>query len=389
MLDDPLLDRIRPNIATLPESGIIEVFNYGRKYDDLIRLWVGEGDWPSPAFVNEAAMAKLQEGRTFYTWQRGLPPLREAIAAYVSRLHGVPIEPERVYVTVGGMQAVMQTVQMLVGAGDEAVVTTPTWPNTFHAIQVCGGAARCVALEMGNRGWRLDLDKLFAAVNERTRVICINSPSNPTGWVMPREDMVRVRDFARERGLWILSDEVYARFYYAGEIAPSFLEITEPDEPLIVINTFSKNWAMSGWRIGWLIAPVGAGQVYENLIQYNTSGVAEFLQWGALTAITEGEEFVARILDRSRAGRAIVSERLDALPRVRHAAPPGAFYAFFAVEGEADSRALAMRLIDETRVGLAPGTAFGPGGEAYLRLCFATSAELLHQAFDRLDPALR
>jgi len=386
-----LIDGIAPHIASLPESGIIEVINYGRKYDDLIKLWVGEGDQPTPRFICDAAMAALHAGETFYTWQRGIPPLREALGEYVGGLHGVTVDSERIFVTVGGMQAIIQTVQMLIGAGDEAVIPTPVWPNIFHAVHVCGGNPIHVPLDLSETGWRLDLDRFFAACGPRTRFLYINSPGNPSGWVMPREDMIRVRDFARERGLWIVSDEVYSRFYYGddGAVAPSFLEIMEPDEKLIVVNTFSKCWAMSGWRIGWLVAPPELGQVYENLIQYNTSGVAGFLQQGAVTAITDGAPFAAETIARSRVGHELVCRRLREFPRLRFAKPQGAFYLLFAVDGEPDARALAMRMIDEAHVGLAPGTAFGAGGEGYLRLCYATSESLLNEAIDRLATILR
>ena len=395
MLDksaEQILDRIQPQIATLPASGIIEVVNYGRKYDDLIKLYVGEGNKPTPDFINDAAVAALRDGRTFYTWQRGLPPLRDALGSYLTNLYDTPVDRERIFVTVGGMQAVVQTMQMLVGDGANCVVPTPVWPNIYHAVQMVGGTSTKVPLELGNDGWRLDVDKLLDAVGPDTRSIYINSPGNPTGWVMSRDDMIRVRDFARERGIWIVSDEVYGRFTYddRGNLAtaPSFLQIMEPDERLIVINTFSKNWAMSGWRIGWLVAPVALGQTYESLIQYNTSGVAEFLQHGALAAVRDGEPFIAQVLEQSRKGREIVCRRFAEFSRVRFAPPAGAFYLFFAVEGETDSRQLALRIIDECHVGLAPGSAFGPGGEAYVRLCFATSPDHLEDGIDRLAKVL-
>ena len=214
-------------------------------------------------------------------------------------------------------------------------------------------------------------------------------PGNPTGWTMGRDDMIRLRDFARSRGLWIIADEVYGRLTYEIDHAPSFLEIMEPDERLLVVNTFSKNWSMTGWRIGWLVAPEALGQVYENLIQFSTSGVASFLQFGAAAAMRDGEPSVVALRERCHIGRDIVCDALAEMPRVRFHRPPGAFYVFFAVDGEPDSRALALRLVDEAGVGLAPGSAFGAGGDGYLRLCFGASHELLRQAMDRLAPALR
>ena len=380
---------IRPAIAALPESGIVEVINYGRERPGLIPLWVGEGDLPTPGFICRAAAQALDDGHTFYTYQRGIPRLRQALADYHTRLCGVPVGSERIFVTASGMQAIVLTLQMLVGPGDEVVVPTPIWPNILAAVQIAGGIVRPVPLDFGEDGWRLDLDRLVDACGPRTRVLFVNSPGNPTGWVMARDDMVRLRDAARARGLWIMSDEVYNRLVYEGDRAPSFLDVCDPEDRLVVVNTFSKNWAMTGWRVGWLVAPAALGQVYENLIQYNPSGVATFLQHAAVTAVEQGEPFVRSMAERCRAGRAIVCERLAALPRVRFARPNGAFYLFFAVDGEPDSRALALRLVDQANVGLAPGSAFGAGGQGFLRLCFATSAGRLSEAMDRLEAVLR
>ena len=388
MAEADLLAAIQPRIAALPESGIVELANYGRDREGLIPLWIGEGDQPTPAFIGEAAMKALKDGQTFYTWQRGIPPLRRALAAWLGRTWGVEVSPERTVVTVGGMQAVMETMQMLLGPGDEIVAPVPVWPNIDAAAAIAGGRVVGVPLRFGNAGWTLDLDRLFDAVGPRTRAIFINSPGNPTGWIMPREDQIAVRDFARARGLWIVADEVYGRMVYEADAAPSFLQVCDADERLIVVNTFSKNWSMTGWRIGWLVMPEALGQVYENLVQYNTSGVATFLQYGAVAALERGEPVLREMVARCRRGRDIVCDALAPLPNVRFARPGGSFYLYLAVEGEADSRALAFRLVDEAGVGLAPGSAFGPEGEGFLRLCFGVSHDLLEQAMERLVPAL-
>ncbi len=382
------LAAIRPGIAALPESGIVEVFNYGRNRPGLIPLWVGEGDLPTPPPIAEAGIQAIRDGHTFYTYQRGIPPLRSALSRYLSGLYGAAVGEDRIFVTGSGMQAIVLTLQMLLDPGDEVVTAAPVWPNIPSAVQIAGGATRFVPLEMGQGGWRLDLDRLFDACGPRTRALLINSPANPTGWIMPAEDMIRVRDFARQRGLWIVSDEVYGRLVYDRDHAPSFLEICEPDERLIVVNSFSKNWAMTGWRIGWVVAPAALGQVYENLIQFNTSGVPGFVQLAAVAALEQGEPFLRALIARCHGARDLVCDRLGALPRLRFARPDGAFYLFFAVEGEPDSRTLARRLVDRAVVGLAPGTAFGPGGEGFLRLCFAVSPERLAEAVDRLAPEL-
>jgi aspartate/methionine/tyrosine aminotransferase len=383
-----LLGAIRPDIARLPESGIVEVVNAGRGKPDLIQLWVGEGDQPTPAFIGEAANRALTEGQTFYTWQRGIPPLREALAGYVSRVAGASVPAGRIYVTIGGMQAIMMTMQALIVPGDEIVMPVPVWPNIFSAVDIAGGRTVPVPIGVENGRWRLDLDRLFAACGPKTRALFLNSPGNPTGWTLTAEEQKRILEFCRPLGIWIVADEVYARFVYDRPAAPSFLAIAEPEDRLVVVNTFSKNWAMTGWRIGWVVASEELGQVYENLQQFNTSGVSTFLQHGAVAAVEQGEPFIQSQVERCRTARDLVISRLSESPRVRLIRPDGAFYLFFGVDGEPDSRALALRLLHEANVGLAPGSAFGPGGEGHLRLCFAGSLDRLETAMERLLPAL-
>jgi aspartate/methionine/tyrosine aminotransferase len=384
-----LVDAIRPEIKMLPESGIVELVNYARTKKDLVQLWVGEGDQPTPAFIADAAVAALRRGETFYTYQRGIPPLRQALSDYLGRSYGVGIAPERIYVTVGGMQAIKETVQMLVNAGEEVVIPSPCWPNIAAAVEIMAGVPKPVPLTFGNRGWGLDIERVMEACGPRTKAIFVNSPGNPTGWTMSREEQQALLEFARRRGIWIIADEVYGRFVYDRKTAPSFLEIAHPDERVVVVNTFSKNWAMTGWRMGWVVASTQLGQVYENLVQYNTSGVATFLQYGAVAALEQGDGFLADLVARCAKGRAMVTESFARLPRVRYAPPAGAFYAFFAVDGETDARALAFKLVDRANVGLAPGTAFGPGAPNFLRLCFACSLDRLGAGLVRLEAALR
>ena len=389
-LEAPLMSAIRPMAAALPESGIMAVVNYGHEKPGLIPFWAGEGDEPTPAFICEAAMAALRDGETFYTYQRGIPLLRQGIADYVRRHFQADVEAERIIITGSGMQAILLTVQALVGPGDEVVVVSPVWPNIFAAIRMQDAVPRTVPLECGAAAWRLNFEKLFAACGPRTRALFINTPGNPTGWIIDPEDMRQLRDFARARGLWIIADEVYAQFVYDRPRVTSFLELMEPEERLIVTNTFSKNWSMTGWRIGWVVIPrsQALGQVYENLVQYSTSGVPAFLQYGCLAALNHGDAYLKHLVERCRQARDIVCEHLAALPQIHLVRPQGAFYLFFQVEGEHDSMALAKRLIDQANVGLAPGIAFGEGGEGFLRLCFAASHETLRTGVERLLAAL-
>jgi len=349
-----LLDAIRPEIKALPESGIVEVVNYARTHKDLVQLWVGEGDRPTPDFIGDAAMAALKRGETFYTYQRGIPPLRQALADYLNRTYAASIDPERVFVTVGGMQAIKETVQLLINPSDEVVVPSPCWPNVAAAVEIMAGVTKPVTLTFGNRGWTLDIERVMEACGPRTKAIFVNSPGNPTGWMMTRAEQQALLEFARKRGLWIVADEVYGRLVYDRKAAPSFLEIADPDERVIVVNTFSKNWAMTGWRIGWVVASKQLGQVYENLVQYNTSGVPTFLQFGAVAALERGDAFVAETVARCAQARDMVTETFARLPRVRYAPPQGAFYAFFSVDGEPDARALAFKLLRRGRAQFHP-----------------------------------
>ncbi|MGP1397151.1 MAG: pyridoxal phosphate-dependent aminotransferase [Inquilinaceae bacterium] len=389
MTDQNALTGLRPEIVGLPASQIVEIATYGREREGMIPLWFGEGDLPTPDFISDAAIAALRQGHTFYTYQRGIPPLRQALSAYLQGLYDAPVDIDRITVTGSGMQAIQTVAQMLVGPGDEMVIVTPVWPNITAAVQMQGAGVRPVPTALGNDGWQLDLDALFDACGPKTKAIFINSPTNPTGWTLSAGDMLRVRDFVRDRGLWLVADEVYGRFSFGDDgVAPSFLQVMGPEDRLVVVNTFSKNWSMTGWRIGWIVAPPALGPVLENLVQYNTSGTPAFLQYGALAALEKGEDYVGDLVARCRRMRDLVYDRLSVLPRVRIARPDGAFYAFFAVEGEPDSMALARRLVDEAGVGLAPGTAFNKGGEGYLRLCFAASPQRIEPALDRLAPAL-
>jgi len=384
MTSEPLTEALRREAREAPESGIVEVFNYGRSRPGLIPLWVGEGDLPTPGFISDAVTRSLRAGETFYTYQRGIPELRAALARYHERVFNRRFSPERFFVTGGGMQAIQIALRKVAGAGDEVLVSTPAWPNISAAIGVGGAIAREVPMRFGNRGWNLDLDRLFAAAGPRTRAIFVNSPANPTGWTASIEELAAILAFARERGLWIVADEVYHRFYYEGARSPSFYDLAEDDDRLLQVNTFSKNWAMTGWRIGWLSAPPALGQVIENLVQYSTSGVAAFMQRGAVVALDEGEDFVRLQVERARTGRDIVAKGLAGTGRVRFAEPAGAFYLFFGVDGEPDTRQLGLKLIDEANVGLAPGDAFGEAGRGFMRLCFARSAEQMQEATRRL-----
>ena len=387
------LAEIQSTVREAAPSGIVEVFDYGRGRQGLIPLWVGEGDMPPPAAVSEAAKASIDRGETFYTAQGGIPALREAIAAYMTRVYGAApgggaFRPESFFATIGGMHAIEIATRLTLGPGDEALIPSPAWPNFVGAIETSG--ARAVPVPLGRRGrWSLDTERLAAAVTPATRAIFLNSPANPTGFIATREEIAATLDLARRRGLWIVADEIYGRLTYDGARAPSFHDVMAPDDKILFVQTLSKNWAMTGFRVGWLEAPAALGPVIENLVQFTSSGVPVFTQRAAIAALDEGEAFLAAQIERCRRSRDILCEGLLATGRVQFFEPEAAFYLFFAVDGFADSRALALRLIDEAGVGAAPGSAFGPGGEGHLRLCFARDPAQIAEATRRIVRWLR
>lgn len=378
------MNPIRPEASGLPESGLIRIFNYGRQQPDVIPLWAGEGDLPTPGFICDAAANALHAGETFYTHQRGIPDLRSALADYTSALYGMSFAADEFYVTSGAMQAINVAIRITSGVGDHVVIPSPTWPNFAAAARMVGARPRYVPMDLTADGWRLDLDRLFDACKEGVSALVINSPANPTGWTATSAELKAILEMTRERGIWIIADEIYGRFFYDGDLAPSFLEIREPDDSILLVNTFSKNWAMTGWRLGWLQVPPALGQIVENLIQYKTMGVATALQWAGVTAIKEGDAFVQAQIERASEGREIVCSALESVEHAVLSRPNGAFYLLFRIDGFERSMEAAMQIIDEALVGLAPGDAFGPGGEGHFRICFAKSPERLKTAMERL-----
>ena len=381
---------LRDTVAPLKASKIVELWELGFGQENLIPLYVGEGDLPTPDFICNAAHRAMLAGQTFYGPKRGIGELRQALVDYKKRTFGAELDVGRVTVTSSGMSGIVMALQAVVSQGDNLVLVSPCWPNVVASLEVLGGEPRPVQLDSQADGtFKLDLEQLLAACDARTRAIFVVSPSNPTGWIITPEEQQALLAFCRERRIWLLADEVYHRFVYDRPVAPSFLQLAEPDDPLIVLNSFSKAWAMTGWRMGWLVHPDSLAETFNNLIEFNTSGAPPFLQHGCVTALEEGETFVKENVARCGRGADVIFERLSALPRVRIARPTGSFYSFFGVEGLTDSLAFCKEILNKTGVGLAPGAAFGPGGEGHIRLCFANSPDLLAEAMERISPLLR
>jgi aspartate/methionine/tyrosine aminotransferase len=374
---------MRPAIAQLPGSLIREVANAAMGRPDVLAFWFGESDEVTPAPVREAAERSLRDGETFYAHNLGLPALREAIAGYVSGLHPA-VDAGRIAVTSSGVTGLMLAMQMLAGPGDEVVAVTPVWPNLTAQPQILGARVTRLPLQPRAGAWALDLDRLRAVVGAGTRVLLVNAPNNPTGWTLTRAEVEAILAHCRTTGTWIVSDEVYERLYYGdGPAAPSFLDAAGPADRVIAVQSFSKSFLMTGWRLGWMVVPEGHAEALGKLIEFNSSCAPVFVQRGAIAALQGSAGSVAPLQHHLRACRDRLVAGLGALPGIEVAAPPGGMYAFFRVGGAGDSLALAKRLVTESGLGLAPGAAFGPEGEGWLRWCFASRDPA------RLDEGLR
>jgi len=373
----------RPAVRALSASRIREIYNLGVGMPGLLAFWAGEGDEPTPEFIRRAGMASIEAGEVYYSQNLGIPELREVLATYVSRIRK-PIASEQVAVTSSGVNALMLASQLLLDPGDRAVEVVPLWPNLQEIPRILGAQTVTVPLRLREAGWTLDLDELLDALTPGTRAVYVNSPNNPTGWTMPREDQKVLLGHCRRHGIWIVSDDAYERLYYEGDVAPSFLDLMDENDRIIGANTFSKSWLMTGWRLGWLVVPPALAPDLAKLIEYNTSCAPVFVQRAGIAAVKEGEPVIAHSRERFRKARDFLFRELKGINRVHCSLPPGAMYMFFGIEGMADSLAFCKELLKKTALGLAPGSAFGPEGEGYVRWCFASSEERLAEAVARL-----
>ena len=384
---------IRETIQQLPASRIREVANAGLARGDVLKFWFGEGDQVTPAFIREAAKAALDAGETFYNHNLGIIELRETLADYSNRLHRpvAPITSDRIAVTSAGVHALSLVDQALIDPGDRVVIVTPVWPNLTSMPRIMSANVVRVALECRDGAWSLDIGRLLDAATPDTRLVLVNSPNNPTGWTMPQRDWDALLAHCRRHGIWLVSDDAYERLVFDPALtidghAPGVLAAIDDDDRVISANTFSKSWTMTGWRLGWLVAPKSFIAQIGKVIEFNTSCAPTFVQQAGIVAVRDGESLVKQTVARLRASRDLLVDSLAALPGTEVAPPPGAMYLFFRITGRSDdSLAFAKRLVAESGLGIAPGVAFGPEGEGFLRWCFAASDALLLQGVERLQ----
>lgn len=380
---------VASSAAQVPPSRIRELAEIAMRMDGVLKLYFGESNIPTPAYLKQAAAKALADGYTFYTENAGLPGLRQDLADYYRRVHGVQLDwQSEIVVTASGVQALNVGIRCILNPGDEAIVLTPAWPNASGIIRMDNAIPVEVPLSLRGDHYAVDFNALEAAVTPRTRLLVYTSPSNPLGWVATEEQQEGLLEFARRHDLWLLADEVYERLYYRTSgvcaPAPSILRKASRDDAVMVAQSFSKTYCMTGWRLGWLVARRDVGERATQLNEFIVSHPASFIQRAAQTALRDGEEELQGMLARLRANRDFCLDALRGMPRVTVPVPDGAFYLFPKIEGVRDSFAFCRRLLEETKVGIAPGVAFGVGGEGSARICYASDRSILEPAMERL-----
>ena len=385
---------VASSVEHVPHSRIRELAEIAMSMPDVLRLYFGESNLPTPGFIKRAAIDALEEGYTFYTENAGLPSLRRAIAAQYSALHNVDLDPTaEIVVTASGVQALNVGIRAVLDPGDEALVLTPAWPNGSSNVAMANGVVREVPHPLRGERYGIDFQALEAALTPRTRLLLYTSPSNPLGWVATDEEQQGLLDFSRRNGLWLLADEVYERLYYAGASlgapAPSILRKAARDDAVMVVESFSKTYCMTGWRVGWLVARRDLAHKATQLNEFIISHAPSFAQKAAETALAHGEAELAAMLERLQENRTVCLQALGGMPGVTVPEPDGAFYLFPKIAGLADSFGFCRRLLEECKVGLAPGVAFGAGGEGSVRICYAAERAILEPALERLARFVR
>ena len=380
------------SVMGIKETPIMEVANFGREFakktgKEVFPAWFGEGNKPTKEIIFKETIKSLKEGKTFYTYQNGLPKIREAISNYMNDVFKIRTFPENQSLVTGGMLGIKIICDMLIEKDDEVVIVGPVWPNIRSSVILKQGKINEVDLKLEDK-WKLDINKLFSSITENTKMVFINSPSNPTGWMLSEEEQEEILSYTRKKGCWLVSDEVYHQIVYDREVSSSFLKFSKPDDKLIVINSSSKSFNMTGWRVGWLTHPSFLESHIAKLVQISTTGVPEFLQEGFYSALVNYKSIVSEVREELTKSRNYVFDRTKNWKRIQLPFTNAAFYCFFKVNEMTDSVNYAKYLIEKTQVGLAPGIAFGNSGEGHLRLCFASDLDFLKNVLSRLEKEL-
>jgi len=373
------------SLSRVMPSRIRELADVAFGMEGVLRLHFGESNLPTPDFVKEAAIQAMKDGYTFYTENAGLPGLRQAIAEKYDELHQVRLDPRReIVVTASGVQALNVATRCVMDPGDEAIVLTPNWPNGSAIVGLCNGTPREIPYTWSINRYDIDMSALEAAVTPKTRLLIYASPSNPLGWVARPSDQQTLLEFCRRHRLWLLADEVYERTYYAGPVAPSILRLCTRDDAVIVVQSFSKSYCMTGWRLGWVVSRSDLVKKATQLNEFIVSHASSMIQRAGEAALRQGESFVQSMVASLRERAEFCFQALSTIKGVSVARPEGAFYLFPRIDGLQDSFSFAVSLLKETKVSLAPGVAFGNGGEGSLRLCYAADMSILEPAMERL-----
>lgn len=376
---------LAPSLSSVQPSRIRELANVAFAMDGVLKLQFGESNLPTPEFIKAAAAQAMADGFTFYTENAGMPSLRAAIAAKVAELHHVEVNPaNEVLITASGVQALNVAIKCVIDPGDEVLILSPNWPNASAIVEMFGGRSVEISMVQAPDRFEIDFAALEAAVTPRTRLLVYTSPSNPLGWVATVADQQRLLDFCRRHRLWLLADEVYERIYYGGPTtSPSILRLCRRDDAVIVVNSFSKSYRMTGWRLGWVISRADLVPKAAQLNEFIISHAPSFVQKAGEVALAHGEDEIAAMVESLHERMAFCYGAISSLKRVSVARPEGAFYLFPRIEGVTDSLQFALDLLQTEKVAIAPGSAFGNGGEGNIRICYASDFSILEPAMER------
>jgi len=378
----------------VPHSRIRELAEIAMSMDGVLKLYFGESNLPTPEYIKRAAQKAMADGFTFYTENAGLPSLRKSLSRYYQELQSVDLDPaSEIVITASGVQALNLGIRCVIDPGDEALVLTPAWPNGASNVAMANGVPKEIPQPLVGDRYQIDFTALEAAVTARTRMLLYTSPSNPLGWVATVDEQRRLLEFARRHNLWLVADEVYERLNYTGPKpttpAPTILKLATRDDAVIVVQSFSKVYCMTGWRLGWLVARRDLAARATQLNEFVVSHAPSFAQRAAESALLWGENTLCEMLVRLKENRDFCLAALAKMPGITVPKPDGAFYVFPKIAGATDSFDFCKRLLMETKVGLAPGVAFGAGGEGSVRICYAAERNIVEEAMARLAVFLR